>query len=292
MTQTPTPETLQEHFGIPETVRFEPGAGGLTRAVLTGRAAAGEIYLHGAHVTGYQPAGDDQVMFVSEKSHFNSSASIRGGVPICFPWFADRGQPMHGLARLQPWDVIATRTQGQDITLELGTTIKPFRVHYLVTVGSALGLTLRVENTSDEPASFEAALHSYYAVSDAQRIHITGLEGREYADKTQDFAKLTESEPIRIDREVDRVYTDAPDTAVLHDPGHGRAIHVAKDNAPSTIVWNPWTEKAARLDDLADDDWQRFVCIESGCVHNNAVTLKPGQTTELSAHITVQPDAS
>ena len=284
-----SPEQLESHFAIPDRVRFEAGPGHLTRALLTSDAASGHVYLHGAHVNHYQPAGGRDVMFVSERSAFAPGEPIRGGIPVCFPWFATHGDPPHGTVRLQPWHVTHTSARGGEATIELATTVEPFRVHYRVTVGPSLHVALTAQNTSREPATFELALHTYFAVSDARQIHITGLEGKQYLDKVQDFAELTQDGPIRIEQEVDRVYQHTHDTCTLHDPGYARQIVIEKSDAASTIVWNPWIDKAARLEDLADDDWQRFVCIESGNVHENAVTLEPGGSHESAARISVRP---
>lgn len=285
-------EQVQRRLGIPGTVAFEIGEGGLPCARLHTDSAQGEVYPHGAHVSAYRPQGQPDVMFMSERSDFAPGKPIRGGVPICFPWFAGHGDPPHGTARLQTWDVADTASEDGRASVELTTTVAPFELRYRVTVGPALELALRVENAGDAQASFELALHTYFAVADVRRIQIVGLEGRDYLDKTRDMARFTQQGPIRIEREVDRVYQHTTETCTLHDPGHDRRVIVEKQNAHSTIVWNPWTDKASRLPDMVDEEWQRFVCIESGNVHENAITLVPGAAHETRVRISTAPGAN
>ncbi len=280
---------LQQQFGIADAVRFDHDEAGLIRATLTSKAGTGVVYLHGGHVTSYRPDRQPDVLFVSDRSRFKAGEPIRGGIPVCFPWFADHGSPKHGTARLQLWQVADTSTTDQSTSIELTLDLAPFHLRYRVTIGQAMDLTLQVQNTSQAEASFELALHTYFAVADVRQIEVQGLDGRAYLDKTHDFAEFTQAGPIRVEGEVDRVYPHSADTCTLHDPGHGRAITIEKTSAHSTIVWNPWTDKASQLDDMANDEWQRFVCIESGNVHDDAVSLQADQTHETKVRIASQP---
>ncbi|MFW6058968.1 MAG: D-hexose-6-phosphate mutarotase [Phycisphaeraceae bacterium] len=284
-----TPDRLQQQFGLPDAVRFESAEGGLTRAVLTSPTARGIVYLHGAHVSAYQPADQPEVFYLSQGSAFAPGQPIRGGIPICFPWFADHGTPKHGTARLQSWSVHDARADGDHVTLELTTTVEPYTLHYRVSVGPTLEVALRTRNSGATAATFELALHSYFVVSDVRQVEVVGLEERPYLDKPENFAPRTQQGPIRFTGEVDRVYQHTTDTCTIHDPGLARTITIEKQNAHSTIVWNPGPEKGAALDDMPPDDWQRFVCVESGNVHDNAITLQPGAEHETLARITAQP---
>src|SRR5579859_3068882 len=166
----------------PDTVRIEAGQGGLQRVIVKTPLADAEIYLHGAHVTHFQPRGQKPVVFMSGKSLFESGKAIRGGVPICFPWFGAREDgregPAHGFARLQEWEPISAKDTPSGVTeviLRLTSDAVTrrlwdgdFEVNYTVKVGSSLGLELRVRNTSNKPMQFEEALHSYLAVSDVK----------------------------------------------------------------------------------------------------------------------------
>lgn len=277
---------LAHQFGIDGAVRFDTGRGGLPCAVLSHRHTRAVAYPHGSHVTSYLPEADaPDALFVSPRSAFAAGEPIRGGIPVCFPWFADHGTPKHGPVRLESWRVTDTAADDDAARLELATDHGPFRITCRISAGAALELAVRVENVGDAPATFELALHSYFAVADVTNVEIHGLSGRDYLDKTREMNQFTQDGPIRIDREVDRVYQHTADTCTLHDPGHGRTIEIEKRDLLSTIVWNPWRDKGAAQPDLADDDWLRFVCIESGNVHDNAVTLAPGEAHEGAARI-------
>ncbi|MFA9478547.1 D-hexose-6-phosphate mutarotase [Phycisphaerales bacterium AB-hyl4] len=297
MTKNATAQSLNEQFGIPETLRFEDPGQGMPRAVITADAATAVIYLHGAHIAEYQPTGDKPVLFMSPKSNIHPDKPIRGGIPICFPWFGpnqhDPTAPPHGQARLAAWQLTqATKLPDQRVQLTLTRDIAPFRLTFTITVGQELQMQLRTENTTNQPAQFEQALHTYFTISKIHDIEITGLAGLSYIDKTRNAERLTQANPpLRFEGETDRVYINHPGHCTLHDPGYKRNIVIEKHNANSTIVWNPWTDKSLKLPDLGDDDWPGFVCIESGNVADNAITLAPSEAHEMTATLRPQPQA-
>ncbi|MEX0746042.1 MAG: D-hexose-6-phosphate mutarotase [Phycisphaeraceae bacterium] len=295
MTQTTPAQSLNEQFAIPQTVRFENTDTGLPRAVVTTGAATAVVYLLGAHVAEYQPADQQPVLFMSREAELKPGTPIRGGVPICFPWFGlnqdDPTAPMHGTARTTHWQLTdVSQPDDQRVRLTLTLRVEPFLATYHVTVGPELEMRLRTENTGPEPARFEQALHTYFAISQIRDIEITGLAGLTYLDKPRNFERITQpSEPIRFAGEVDRVYVNHPGACTLHDPGFKRDIAIEKENANSTIVWNPWNEKSLKMTDLGADEWSGFVCIESGNVADNAVRLAPGDVHEMAATLRPRP---
>lgn len=293
---------LNRQFSIPNAVRFEGGNGGLTRAVVTTALAEAELYLHGGHVTRYRPAGQGDVLWVSAQSVFQADKAIRGGVPICFPWFGARaGQPqspMHGFARLKEWRVERVHEPGDgavEIILELDAddqtlAVWPyqFAVRYHVRIGRVLELVLRVRNDGLEPFTFEEALHTYLAVGDVGRVEVIGLEGATYVDKTDAMRHRAQgNDPVTIAGEVDRVYTKTRTTCILHDPASGRRINVAKEGSNSTVVWNPGAAKAKAMTDFGDGEWPGMICIETANVGDERVTVPPGETHEMRAAIGV-----
>ncbi|MEX0652675.1 MAG: D-hexose-6-phosphate mutarotase [Phycisphaeraceae bacterium] len=299
MPDTATAQTLNQQFGIPQTVRFDDGPHGQPHAIITADDATAVLYLHGAHLTEYQPTGRKPVLFTSRQTQLKPGKPIRGGIPICFPWFGpkqgDPAAPMHGLARTQSWNLDAVhKLDDQRVQLTLTCSIDPFHVTYTVTVGTQLELHLRVHNTtpantSASAARFEQALHTYFAVSQIRSVALAGLAGLTYLDKTQAFNRVTQGpEPVRFEGETDRVYINHPGDCTLADPAWARQIVIEKANANSTIVWNPWTDKASQMPDLGDDEWPDFVCIESGNVADNAVELAPGEAHEMSTTIRVE----
>ena len=291
---------LQERFALPDALRFESGTEGLTRAVFTTPHAQAHLYLHGAHLTHYQPAGQAPVLFLSKCSEFAADKAIRGGVPLIFPWFGakadDKAAPSHGFARLGDWDVSATTLHDDgSVTLELrlapdqaALQLWPasWALSYRVTVGATLHLELSVHNTGETAFRFENALHTYFRVGDVQRASIEGLGGTSYLDKTDGMRqKRQDTDPLRITAETDRVYLDTRTPCTIDDPDLKRHITVEKRGSDATVVWNPAQDKAAKMADLCDDEWPRFLCVESGNIGPHAVTLAPGATHAMSVTI-------
>jgi len=288
---------------LPDAVRVEAGKGGLRRLVIGTAQADAEIYLQGAHVTHFQPHGAKPVLFMSTKSLFETGKPIRGGIPICFPWFGPRqdGKPgaAHGFARLLEWELTAAEQAGNG-AIEIGLRLVSndatrkewdgeFEVEYRLTVGPALGLRLRVRNTSRQPLRIEEALHTYLAVDDVRQVSIEGLAGTAYSDRVGTPHEETEgAAPIRITAETDRIYRNTQATCVVRDPGWKRRLVVEKTGSDATVVWNPWIAKAKAMPDFGDDEWPSMLCIETCNVREHAVTVAPGQSHGMGAVIRVE----
>jgi D-hexose-6-phosphate mutarotase len=283
-----TIEQLRCHE-IPNRVQFVSGNGGLNKAIVTTPDSTAEIYLHGAHVTGFQKNGEPPLLFMSAKSLFAAGRAIRGGVPICFPWFGSReGLPAHGFARITEWKLMATSALpdgGVSVHFQLPEKAggaNPFRgkAEFTVTVNDALTLELQVMNTSAEPLIFEECLHAYFSVGDINDVSITGLKGVTYLDKTENNArKLENGGNIRIVSETDRVYLDTTGAVEISDSKLRRTIRVEKSSSASTVVWNPWIAKSKAMTDFGDEEFHRMVCVEAGNVGQNQVTLAPGKAS-------------
>ncbi len=288
-------QQLNHRFGIPG-LQFELGANGLTRAVINTPIVRGELYLQGAHVTGFQPFGHAQVLWMSEHSYFESGKPIRGGVPICFPWFGanlkNPQSPAHGLARTVLWDVVASsRRADGGVALELSACLSGFKIHYVVEFGSSLQLVLNVELEPDENDSrdFEEALHTYFVVGDIEQVTIEGLDSFAYLDKVGGTAMRPAAQnAIRFSSETDRVYVDTNATCRLCDPSLQRRITVRQANSRSTVIWNPWIDKSARMPDFGDDEWTGMVCIETANVIDQAIAIEPGQRHTMVARVEVE----
>ncbi len=279
-------------LALPSRLALDEGPGGLPRATVTHPLASGELYLHGAHASRWQPAGERPVLWMSERSDFAPGKPIRGGVPICFPWFGakadDPAAPGHGLARLRAWTLEETAADDESVTLTLALTLDPFALRYRVRFGRELSLSLSVRNAGAAAASFEAALHTYFAVSDIHRVRVLGLEGADYLDQLADRRRVPATgRPIEFTGETDRIYLDEGGAVTIEDAGWDRRIRVGKRGSGSTVVWNPWTAKAARMPDFGDEEWPGMLCIETANVGDRAVTLEPGQAHEMEASIRV-----
>jgi glucose-6-phosphate 1-epimerase len=293
---------LANQFDIPNALRFEDTPGGLVRAVISTPLAEAELYLHGAHVTHWEPHGQRPVFFVSPKSLFVPGKAIRGGVPIIFPWFGPRGDgkpgPAHGFARTAQWTIEAARLRDDgkvEITLALppddtarGFGYAAFHLRFRVTVGADLEMELETRNDAAEPLTFEEALHSYFAVADIYQAWVSGLEGTTYIDKTDGFKrKRVDAEPLRIAKETDQVHLSTKATCVIHDPVWKRRIVIEKSGSASTVVWNPWVDKTRSMPDMAPDDWKEMLCVETANVADNAVRLDAGAFHKLTVSIRI-----
>lgn len=294
---------LNDRFGIPGLVKIEPGNGGLTRIVVTSPLAGAEVYLHGAHVTQFQPAGQQPVLWMSRSSWFEPGKPIRGGVPICFPWFGPRANdpksPAHGSARLREWtiDSIAKGSAGEVvIALSLRTdaatrALWPHDVtlRHVITIAAGLTMQLEVANTSQASIRFEEALHTYLTVGDVKQISLEGLGGTTYLDKAGGaMQRVQQSDPIiRFTGETDRVYFDTQATCVVTDPALKRKIEIAKSGSNATVVWNPWIAKAKAMPDFGDDEWPGMVCVETVNAMQHAVELAPAAKHTMTAMVRV-----
>jgi len=285
---------------IPGAVTCTETPGGLVQVEVRTPLATARLYLDGGHVALFQPAGAAPVLFLSRQSQFAPGHAIRGGVPVCFPWFGPKaGDPaakMHGFARTMDWELeSAVQESDGAVTLVLALRSSAatrahwphdFVLRHRVHIGGALRMALEVENTGSTPATFEAALHTYLAVAEVREVQVTGLEGARYIDKTDGMkVKTLPHTPLRIEAETDRVFPGHHGTCVVDDRAGGRKIVIEKSGSATTVVWNPWSAKAAAMADFGDDEWPHMLCVETANTGENAVTLAPGGTHTMTATV-------
>jgi glucose-6-phosphate 1-epimerase len=291
---------ILRRFEIPGRVTVLEGNGDLPKVEVKGDAACAEVYLHGAHVTDFQLAGQPPLLFTSQCSRFDRQQPIRGGIPVILPWFGAReGEPAHGFARLTEWELHETAALpegGATLRFHLPETSASamwpaFTANYVVTVTDRLTAELIVTNCSrDEPFSFENCLHTYFHVGDISQVAIHGLKGTSYLDKVESYAKKTETgDSLAISGEVDRVFVDAAGTVEIHDRSLQRRIRVEKSGSQSTVVWNPGAAKSQQMPDFGNDEYKRMVCVESGNVGRNKVVLPPGRSSLLRITLSSNP---
>lgn len=255
------------------------------------------VFDHGAHVWAWQPDGREPVLWMSTRSMFGDGDPIRGGVPVIFPWFGTGPQgrlaPPHGFVRLHRWTLAAT----EDTIATDGRLVVEYRIDQ-ASVGRqpdfpfAFEASLRVEftpefldvglsitNTDARPFTFEEALHTYLAVGDVRHVTVDGLDGAPYLDRAAGASRLhcVQDGPVRIEAETDRLYTHHG-AVTLADPIWTRTFRIAKEGSANTVVWNPWTAKAAAMPDFGDDEWTGMICIEAANALDNAITLASGET--------------
>ena len=286
-------KTLRK-FEIPGLIAFGEGQGGLPRASVTTRSSSAEIYLHGAQMTRFQRHNEPPLLFLSRESRFGPGKAIRGGVPICFPWFGSRqGDVAHGFARITDWDLVgAAPNPDGGVTLSFRFPETPvraswpaFSAEFIATIGETLTMELVVTNREkNRNFEFEECLHTYFAVADINGISLTGLGSTQYLDRTQNDARQIESEePIQIRAQTDRTYLDTTSTVEIRDPLLRRTIRIEKSGSSSTVLWNPWTTQV--LSDFGPDEYRQMVCVESGNVGRNRVILGSAQTARLKVRL-------
>ncbi|MGA2536158.1 MAG: D-hexose-6-phosphate mutarotase [Terracidiphilus sp.] len=296
-------DDLNCRFGIAGLVQLVPGNGGLPKLLVTSAASSAEIYLHGAQVTSWCPVGADEVIFLSEHSHWQDGRAIRGGIPICFPWFRAKGDdakaPSHGFVRTKEWrlDSVTANVDGTVIVVcstESDESTRrwwphEFRLEHRVSIGQTLRLELIAHNTGSTPFSFEEALHTYFRVSDAESVHVRGLDQVTYLDNTDGNREKLQTGDVVFNQATDSAYLNIESACELIDPMLHRTIRTDKQYSATTVVWNPWQQGAAALADLGDEEWRWMACVEAGNIRLAAVTLAPGQAHTLGATLSVIP---
>jgi glucose-6-phosphate 1-epimerase len=285
----PAAPQLHRQFGLRGIAEVCEGDGGLTRVNITDSRAEGQMYLHGAHVTSWKPAGNDELLFVSSKSRWQEGQAIRGGIPLCFPWFRakvdDPHAPAHGFVRTKAWQLqsiveteagvaVSMFTESDDQTRRWWPA--EFRLLHRVTFGSELMLELACTNTGTTPLRFEEALHTYNRVGDVREARLQGLDGVHFLDNTDANKERTQLGDVAIASQTDNAYLHTQNTVDLMDPKLRRRIRLKKFDSLTTVVWNPWREAAARMPDLADEEWTQFLCVEASNILGAAVVLAPG----------------
>ena len=295
-----TVNDLQNSFGS-GNVSFFAGNGGFPVVKLTNMFGEATVCLYGAHVMSYTPAGAVPVLWMSEKSMFTAGEPIRGGIPVCWPWFgADVTGKFggHGYARVSMWNMIsASQTPAGETTVTLALcdsnvdekfAPQPFKLELSVTLGAALTVALKIYNTGTADLAYSGALHSYFNVADSAAIKVLGLEDCEYSDKVLNVEGV-QNGAIVIDREIDRVYRRTSGIVNVEDPFFGRTIRIAKSGSTSTVVWNPWIEKSKKMPDFGDEEYHTMVCVEAANASAAADdrVLAPGAMAELRQMISL-----
>jgi glucose-6-phosphate 1-epimerase len=293
-------DELNRRFAIPGVAQITAGNSGLPRISITTPAATAEIYLHGAQVTSWRPAGGEEVIFLSEHSQFEAGKAIRGGIPVCFPWFRnkvdDPKAPSHGVVRTKAWELDSVESQADTVVVSLSTVSDEgtrawwphdFHLVHRATIGAELMQELVTTNTGAAPARFEEALHTYYRVGAAEKVRISGLDGVAYLDNTDRNREKRQAGDIVLTAQTDRAYLDTTHAVEILDPILRRRIRLEKQNSRTTVVWNPWSTGAQTLSDLGDDEWRTMACVEASNMRVYPVDLAPGQQHIMKTVITV-----
>lgn len=283
---------LNTQFGINGQLSFREDASGLIVAEINNALGSASLCLQGAHLMSWQPKSQTvPVVWLSRDTKPAVGKSIRGGAPVCWPWFGAHASESsfsgHGFARTVPWRVIESGTEPNGatrLTLRLVASDKTrvqwtdeCTVDLTVIVGETLRMEMTTENNSAAALVIGEALHTYFQISDIGAVTVTGLEGCEYWDKVGGSNLRKQDGAIAFSSEVDRVYIDSAAECVINDAKLARRIHIKKSGSLSTVVWTPWVEKATKMGDMGQPDgWREMVCVESANAINNVVKIAAG----------------
>ncbi len=290
---------LNRHYALNNALRFEINTAGQPIAIIETEQATARISLFGGQVLQWTPKPSSPALWLSELADLSGRKAIRGGIPICWPWFgAHPSKPesaSHGFARLMNWQIAGSSINNDNIVLELDLPCSPdtlkrwphrFRLTLAIEIGRTLSLHLCTTNLDNTPFRYSEALHTYFKTSNIHNLEISGLEDTRYIDALDNNQIKTHATPIRFHKQTDRIYLNTKAEAVIHSPR--RRIHIKKQGSLSSVVWNPWVEKTTNMADFPNDDWRHMVCVETANVAENSVNLAPGEshTLSLSLHVT------
>lgn len=292
-----TIEQLNAKFGIADQLKFIAGQGGLPMIQVETTKASALISIHAGQVLSYRPAGESEdVLFLSEKAYYQDGKAIKGGAPICWPWFGPdpegKGRSGHGFVRNRGWNVKATETlPNGDIKVIVGLDDTPetqaiwphsFSLRQEIVIGESLTLSLISRNTGNEAFSITQAFHTYFKVGDISRTKVLGLADCEYIDKVGGSnAQKKQSGDVTIDAEVDRIYLNVGNTLTIVDAALNRRIQITSQGSKTAVVWNPWEKIAKDMADLEDDDYKRLLCVETTNAADDVVEVAVEEESRL-----------
>ena len=261
------------------------------------------ISTYSGQVLSYRPKSQQaDLLFVSDTAYYENGKAIKGGIPVCWPWFGpdpeNQGRPAHGFVRNRQWGVTASESLADGSTrvvLSLADNDEtreiwshPFRLDIEITVGDALTVALVTHNTGDKSVTISQALHSYFQVGDISKVEVLGLDGTDYLDKVDDSTRKTQSGPVTIDGEVDRIYTGVTGELLIDDGSLDRKIHITSRGCSTAVIWNPWADTAASMGDLGDDDYRKMICVETANAGPETVDIAAGGEYRLEAEYTIE----
>lgn len=276
---------------LPPSVRLSDKVPGYPIFEIAHPTCTARVALHGAHVMSWKPVDEEEVLYLSPEAVFREGKPIRGGIPVCWPWFnkhpADPDQPSHGLVRGRFWELLDAFEDSSVVTLRFGIQVGIWNAEVTVKAGEELDVVLESKNVSEVPILVSGALHPYLVVSDIGQVRVVGLDGCAYLDTVGEPEMRKQKGDVTFGGEVDRIY-ESSSSILLVDDLSGRTILIEKSGSPSTVIWNPWVEKAAALGDLPDDDYRCFCCIEAAIANDRAEIVMPGGSHVLMTRISVE----
>lgn len=268
----------------------------------------------GAHIVSYQRDGHQPLIWSNPAAVFKQGKAIRGGMPICWPWFgnlernpaavqamrqSEEPAKAHGEVRALDWELMGMGQDGDALLIDF---IQPAAEGHLpgwphnvalklsIRLDHALNVSLVSFNAGSEAVTLSQALHTYFAVSDVREINVEGVDGLDYLDTLQSWDEpRQQSGALTFTGETDRIYLDTPEHLAINDPAWNRRIYIRSSGSQSAVIWNPWVDKTATLGDMAADGWQNMVCIETANVLDDMVVIEPGALQVMAVSIWSEP---
>ena len=282
-------QKLNASFGMLDQVGFFEGKGGLPFLKINNKKASALISIYAGQVISFKPADQvEDVMFVSDNAYFQEGKAIKGGVPICWPWFGaaeKEGNPDHGFVRNNYWIVSSVnvlKNGDTKVVLEFEDTKQTrefwpyeFYLSLEILISDSLTLTLLTRNVGDSSFMVTDALHAYFNVGDATQVKVLGLEHTEYLDKKHEFVKVCQVGAVTLSEETDHIHTDIKHDLTIDDPVFNRKIKVSSSGNNNVVVWNPWEKGAAEMKDLDKEDYKHFICLEIANAAEDGIEVKP-----------------
>lgn len=292
-----TIQDLEARFGIPGRVRIAAGPGGFAMIEVASEAAQAVISPYAGQVLSFRPHGHEDLLFLSGSAYYADGKAIKGGVPVCWPWFGPdpegKGRPGHGFVRNRAWDLLGTAVLDDGrVQVRLGLAdseetraVWPhaFSLELQATVGATLEVALITRNRGTAAFALSQGLHTYFRVGDIDRVRVLGLDDCLYSDKMDGGAEKRQQGAVTITGETDRVYGGVFEPLEIEDTALGRRITITAEGSSSAVVWNPWSATARAMADLGDDDWRVLLCVETTNAGPDVVDLAPGAEHRLAA---------
>lgn len=286
---------LNKNHGIPGTLSFLQWGNGVPLVAVHNQSAQALISLYGGQVLSFKPVhATDDLLFLSRNALMQGKKAIRGGIPVCWPWFGPDpeglSRPSHGFARTSLWEL--AQTESSDVCTRIRLRLPHYpnnqalwphahELELIITVGNELTLELITRNTGEKPFTISQALHAYFNIGDIEQVEIMGLNDHYYLDKLAQGQQKMQRGTVTVSAEVDRIYTGIDEPLIINDPVLKRQIGVSTDGSETIIVWNPWRENSARMADLNTNGYQQFICVEAGNAEADSQTIAPGSEHRL-----------
>ena len=292
-------DQLNKEYAIADHLKFIKGRGGFPFILIKNASATALVSLYAAQVLSFQPIEEpEDLLFLSQRSHYHDGKAIRGGIPICWPWFGldpnDPDGPNHGFVRNGLWTVLATEAPSENeikIKLRFKASLhseqywqQPFTLDLDISVSQTLTLQLVTHNSSNQKFSITQALHAYLNIGEIHNIKIFGFEDTRYLDKLDNGTQKYQKTAITVQNKIDRIYKNVQKKLIIDDTFFNRQIIITSTTNKTAVVWNPWTHASATIPDLTDDDYQHFICVEAGNVGTDIVEIQPGSQYNFSTN--------